>query len=118
LHLPHVQARKKQRGIRILSLDGGGTRGIVTIELLKKIEEITGKKVLFSSSLLMRHSSANTLIFHSQTYKLFDLVCGTSTGAILAFAVGIKRYSLMECEAMYKGPHLVVRACLCLWGGS
>lgn len=43
-----------------------------------------------------------------QTYKLFDLICGTSTGAILAFAVGIKRYSLLECEAMYKGIYLIV----------
>ncbi len=66
----------------------------------------------------MLHSSPNKLIFHSQTYKLFDLVCGTSTGAILAFAVGIKRYSLMECEAMYKGPHLVVRVRACSYGAG
>ena len=47
---------------RILSLDGGGLRGIIPVLILKRIEEMTGKKI----------------------YELFDCIVGTSTGGIIA----------------------------------
>ncbi len=46
----------------ILSLDGGGMRGILTIQLLKKLEEVAG----------------------IPCYDLVDMVAGTSTGGIIA----------------------------------
>lgn len=47
---------------RILSIDGGGLRGLVPLLILKEIEKITGKRI----------------------YELFDLIVGTSTGGIVA----------------------------------
>ena len=52
----------------ILALDGGGIRGIMTLQLLKKLEAIAG----------------------IPCYELFDLVAGSSTGGIIA--------GLMACE--------------------
>jgi|GEM_PF-3135452 len=49
-----------QGTIRILSLDGGGVRGVITAELLAEIERQTGRSI----------------------YDLFDVFSGTSAGSI------------------------------------
>ncbi len=50
---------------RLLSLDGGGIRGIIPARILKEIEHIAGKPI----------------------HQLFDLITGTSTGGILAIGL-------------------------------
>jgi uncharacterized protein len=61
---------------RILSLDGGGIRGILTLGMLKKIESLAGK----------------------QLGEYYDLISGTSTGAIIAcgLAVGLSVDKIIE----------------------
>jgi len=60
---------------RLLSLDGGGVRGIVTLAYLDSIER------------LLRERSGGDPGFRLCDY--FDLVCGTSTGAIIAALIAV-----------------------------
>jgi len=64
---------------RILALDGGGIRGALTLGFLKKIEtELIGRH---------KHLYKNENDFRLCHY--FDLIGGTSTGAIIASALAI-----------------------------
>ncbi|KAK8575402.1 hypothetical protein V6N12_063077 [Hibiscus sabdariffa] len=69
-----------KQGLRILSMDGGGMKGLATVQILKEIEKGTGKRI----------------------HELFDLICGTSTGGMLAVALGIKLMTMDQCEEIYK----------------
>ncbi|GAV81873.1 Arm domain-containing protein/Patatin domain-containing protein/LRR_8 domain-containing protein [Cephalotus follicularis] len=69
-----------RQGLRILAMDGGGMKGLATVQILKEIEKTTGKRI----------------------HELFDLICGTSTGGMLAVALGIKLMTLDQCEEIYK----------------
>jgi len=63
-------------GKRILCLDGGGVRGLITLGILKRIEE----------TLAPRYPG------RPEDFRLchyFDLISGTSTGAILAAALAL-----------------------------
>ncbi len=51
--------------VRVLSIDGGGVRGVIPATVLSKLEDKTGKPVA----------------------ELFDLICGTSTGGLIALAL-------------------------------
>ncbi|RHN64947.1 putative phospholipase A(1) [Medicago truncatula] len=75
-----------KQGLRILSMDGGGMKGLATVQMLKEIEKGTGKRI----------------------HELFDLICGTSTGGMLAVSLGMKLMTLEECEDIYKnlGKHV------------
>ena len=63
--LPACKNMHSLKGERVLCLDGGGIKGLILIEMLLVIEQITGKKII----------------------ELFDWIIGTSTGGILALAM-------------------------------
>jgi patatin-like phospholipase/acyl hydrolase len=60
---------------RILTLDGGGIRGMITIEVLSAIEDILRKKLNKGSDFVLA--------------DYFDFVAGTSTGAIIASCISL-----------------------------
>ncbi len=74
------------RPIRILSIDGGGVRGLIPSLVLSKLEELTGKPIC----------------------ELFDLIAGTSTGGILALGLtmpgpdGMPAHSADSMVAIYE----------------
>lgn len=67
-------------GTRILSLDGGGIRGIVSVTIMKKLQE---------------------LCYNMPITKLFDLVSGTSTGGIIALALVCNSRTVSEIRDVY-----------------
>lgn len=68
-------------GVRVLSLDGGGMRGIVILEVLRQVQLELGGRIPIQD--------------------FFDLVVGTSTGGILALGLGIKNWHVDHCMKLF-----------------
>ena len=62
-----------QKGLRVLCIDGGGTRGVLTIALMKAICKACGG---------------------AEIHDYFDVICGTSTGAWCTLGVRQISFSL------------------------
>jgi hypothetical protein len=79
---------ENQKRINVLSIDGGGIRGIVPALILEEIERRTSKPIS----------------------KLFDVIAGTSTGGILSLALTkpmpsqptLPQYSASDLVALYE----------------
>ncbi|KAK4504134.1 hypothetical protein PRZ48_005049 [Zasmidium cellare] len=68
-------------GVRILSLDGGGIRGVVQLEVLRAIEQALGS--------------------HLPVQSFFDLIVGTGTGGLVAVALSMKDRTVDSCIDMF-----------------
>lgn len=78
---------------RILSLDGGGIRGAMTLGFLEQMEQLLAKK----------HEEKG--IMPKADFRLhhyFDLIGGTSTGSIIAALLAISGQKVSEIKEMYR----------------
>ena len=83
----HLRARFQQPGPkRILALDGGGARGLLTLGVLQKLEDELGRR------------SGNPAAFRLAHY--FDLIGGTSTGSIIATTLALE-WKVRDIVALY-----------------
>jgi len=74
----HFSRNSESSGYKVLCLDGGGIRGLISTQLLMAIEKRCGRKAK----------------------DLFDWVSGTSTGGIVALAVALGR-DAVEVQRLY-----------------
>ncbi|KAF2462522.1 FabD/lysophospholipase-like protein [Lindgomyces ingoldianus] len=86
-------------GVRVLSLDGGGMRGIVILEVLLRIEKELGQKIPIMDFF--------DLIVGTRTYAVWHvltplLTAHDSTGGILALALGVKRWDVRDSIQRFK----------------
>ncbi|KAF2439151.1 FabD/lysophospholipase-like protein [Karstenula rhodostoma CBS 690.94] len=70
-------------GIRILSIDGGGIRGVIPLVYLE-------------------HMNKEMEIFGSPVRNHFDYVCGTSAGGLIAIGVFLMRWTPQECLSRFE----------------
>ena len=68
-----------KKTFKILSIDGGGIKGIYSIAVLARLEQATGKRII----------------------DCFDLICGTSTGGLIALLLAAG-HSATEIVEFYK----------------
>jgi hypothetical protein len=77
-----IHLKPKSAGYRVLTLDKGGVRGIIKLKILGAIEQRLGGKIPIQ--------------------RFFDLIRGTSTGALVAIGLGIKNWRVEEFLSRFK----------------
>lgn len=77
----------------VLSLDGGGVRGLATVIFLKQLEKISGKKI----------------------FDLFDFFIGTSAGGLSIMHLAINKISVNELENFWSKDNLAMSMRSSFW---
>ena len=77
---PEAELQPDNRPLRILCIDGGGIKGLVPALILQRIEMQTRRPIR----------------------ELFDLVCGTSTGGIIALGTCINHQDICDIVSVYE----------------
>jgi patatin-like phospholipase/acyl hydrolase len=98
-----VQDKKESQGPRkLLALDGGGIRGVMTLEVLAKLETELQNKLGRDSEFVLA--------------DYFDYIAGTSTGAIIATCLSlgmrvddIRTFYIESGPAMFDKTNLITR---------
>ncbi|KAH7122438.1 hypothetical protein B0J11DRAFT_437907 [Dendryphion nanum] len=72
-------------GVRVLSLDGGGIRGIIELEILRSIENVW-----------------NGMNRRLRIQNFFDLITGTSTGGLIALGMVVRNWPVENCISNFK----------------
>ncbi|KAE8148505.1 FabD/lysophospholipase-like protein [Aspergillus avenaceus] len=67
---------------RVLSIDGGGPRGIIPLEHLEMLQDILGSEL--------------------PLVDMFDLKAGTSAGGIIVLSMNILRLSISQCKSVFQ----------------
>jgi uncharacterized protein len=87
---------------KLLALDGGGIRGIITIEVLGEIERVLQEQLGAGDEFTLA--------------RYFDYIAGTSTGAVIATCLSlgmrvdeIRRFYLESAELMFEKASLLKR---------
>ncbi|KAK3349748.1 acyl transferase/acyl hydrolase/lysophospholipase [Lasiosphaeria hispida] len=77
-----IRVKPSLAGVRVLSLDGGGVRGIVQLVVLKRLEEQTGLGIPLG--------------------RFFDLMVGTSAGGVIALGLGVQGRTVPDCIERFR----------------
>ena len=77
-------------GLRVLALDGGGVKGLFSIIVLEHLMEA------------VRQIDAPDITDALKPCNYFDLICGTSTGGLLAIMLGRLRIEVADCKRAYR----------------
>lgn len=91
-----IHVKPEYSGVRILTLDGGGVRGVIELKMLAAVEKALGGRI--------------------PVQRFFGLVGGTSTGGLIALGLGTKDWSLAKCEELL--PDLCRSAFQKGWSGD
>jgi hypothetical protein len=80
---PHrIRIKPDLAGVRVLSLDGGGVRGIVELVVLRELEQQIGLGIPLG--------------------RFFDFIVGTSAGGIIALGLGVQGRTVDDCLTRFR----------------
>ncbi|EDO07618.1 patatin-like phospholipase family protein [Babesia bovis T2Bo] len=75
----HEQNRFKNRGLRVLSIDGGGSKGVIVLEILLDLEKRLGRPL----------------------YEVFDVIVGNSCGGIIGAFLALEKSRVTDVQRYF-----------------